>query len=86
MIYLMRHGQDDESYIGGWSDVSLIQKGVHEVNLTGEWIKDKTYGEIGSFWIHNKDKINSILEEMMNNDIELRDKLDDYYMNTLSFQ
>ena len=40
MIYLMRHGQDDESYIGGWSDVSLIQKGVHEVNLTGEWIKD----------------------------------------------
>ena len=32
MIYLMRHGQDDENYIGGWSDVSLLSEGiVHEV-------------------------------------------------------
>ena len=40
MIYLMRHGQDDESYIGGWSDVSLIPEGKLEVNETAKWIKD----------------------------------------------
>ena len=27
MIYLLRHGLDDESYIGGYSDVSLIPEG-----------------------------------------------------------
>ena len=31
MIYLLRHGQDDELYIGGWSDVGLIEKGITEV-------------------------------------------------------
>lgn len=39
MIYLMRHGQDDENYIGGWSDVDLIYDGVLEVRETGEWLK-----------------------------------------------
>ncbi len=40
MIYLMRHGQDDESYIGGWSDVSLIEEGVCDVKESALWIKD----------------------------------------------
>lgn len=40
MIYLMRHGQDNEDYIGGWSDLSLIEKGIVEVNESARWIKD----------------------------------------------
>ena len=40
MIYLMRHGQDDESYIGGWSDLSLIPEGIVQVNESARWIKD----------------------------------------------
>ena len=36
----MRHGQDDESRVGGWSDVSLIDEGRQEVLETAEWIKD----------------------------------------------
>ena len=40
MIYFMRHGQDDESRVGGWSDVSLIDEGRQEVLETAEWIKD----------------------------------------------
>ena len=40
MIYLMRHGQDDESYIGGWSDVALIDSGIDEVKRTSEWINE----------------------------------------------
>ena len=38
MIYFMRHGQDDENYIGGWSDVELIQSGINDAELVGEWI------------------------------------------------
>ena len=40
MIYLMRHGQDDENYIGGWSDVSLMPEGIVQVNESASWIKD----------------------------------------------
>lgn len=28
MLYLMRHGLDDENYVGGWSDVGLVSKGI----------------------------------------------------------
>ena len=31
MIYLLRHGLDDESKIGGWSDVSLTEDGIKQV-------------------------------------------------------
>ena len=40
MVYLMRHGQDDESYVGGWSDVSLIPEGEQQVIESAEWIRD----------------------------------------------
>lgn len=40
MIYFMRHGQDDETYVGGWSDVSLIPEGREEVKKTTQWIQD----------------------------------------------
>ena len=40
MIYLMRHGQDDESYIGGWSDVELIPEGIEDVKDVSLWIKN----------------------------------------------
>ncbi|MGN1338388.1 MAG: histidine phosphatase family protein [Candidatus Coprovivens sp.] len=40
MIYLMRHGQDDETYIGGWSDVSLIPEGINDVKVAALWIKN----------------------------------------------
>ena len=40
MIYFMRHGQDDENYIGGWSDVELIQSGINDAELVGEWINN----------------------------------------------
>ncbi len=40
MIYLMRHGQDDERYIGGWSNNPLIYKGINEVKDSAFWIKN----------------------------------------------
>lgn len=40
MLYLMRHGLDDENYIGGWSDVDLIDEGIKQVTITGEKLKN----------------------------------------------
>lgn len=41
MIYLIRHGLDDEKYIGGWSDVDLISDGIEQVKKSTEFIVDK---------------------------------------------
>lgn len=40
IIYLMRHGLDDENYIGGWSDVHLIKQGKEDVLANSDWIKE----------------------------------------------
>ena len=36
MIYLMRHGKDNEDYIGGWSEIPLTKEGVLEVTETAQ--------------------------------------------------
>ena len=36
----MRHGQDDENYVGGWSDLSLLPEGRKQVEESSLWIKD----------------------------------------------
>lgn len=41
MIYFLRHGLDDEAYIGGWSDVSLIDEGRKQVVETLKIMQDK---------------------------------------------
>ena len=43
MIYFLRHGQDDESYVGGWSDLSLIPEGREQVKESALWIKDNLH-------------------------------------------
>lgn len=39
MIYLMRHGLDDERYVGGYSDVELIDEGIKQVNDASKFIR-----------------------------------------------
>lgn len=29
-IYLVRHGKDYAEYLGGWSDLGLIEEGIHQ--------------------------------------------------------
>ena len=38
MIYLVRHGLDDERYIGGYSKVSLIEEGREQIKNTRDYI------------------------------------------------
>lgn len=40
MVYLLRHGLDDESYIGGWSSVDLIDEGIKQVEDVSNFIND----------------------------------------------
>ena len=40
MIYLLRHGLDDERYIGGHSDADLIVEGVKQVEKSALFIRD----------------------------------------------
>jgi probable phosphoglycerate mutase len=40
MIYLLRHGLDDERFIGGHSDVDLIEEGVLQIEKSAMYIKD----------------------------------------------
>ena len=38
MIYFLRHGLDDERYIGGWSEVDLTDEGVEQVRKLAQKI------------------------------------------------
>lgn len=40
MIYLLRHGLDDEEHIGGWSDLELLPIGTKQVEDATNFIKD----------------------------------------------
>lgn len=40
MIYLIRHGLDDERFIGGYSNVRLTEEGKNQITSSALWIKD----------------------------------------------
>lgn len=40
MIYLIRHGLDDERFIGGWSDVDLTSIGCKQIEEASKYIVD----------------------------------------------
>ena len=43
MIYLLRHGEDDETYIGGHSDVVLTNNGILQIQKMAEELKNGNY-------------------------------------------
>jgi len=43
LIYLVRHGLDDESYVGGHSDVDLIDEGIIQVHELGAWMMKQNF-------------------------------------------
>lgn len=46
MIYLMRHGLDDENYIGGYSNIGLIEEGITQVEESIGYIKNLNINKI----------------------------------------
>ena len=43
MIYLLRHGLDDENYIGGWSEVDVINEGKMQIYDAAQFLSNKMF-------------------------------------------
>lgn len=43
MIYLLRHGEDDETYIGGHSNVALTNNGILQIQKIADELKNSKY-------------------------------------------
>lgn len=43
MIYLLRHGLDDENYIGGWSEVDVINEGKMQIYDATQFLKQQNF-------------------------------------------
>ena len=46
MIYLMRHGLDDERYVGGYSKIGLTYEGIKQVEESTKYIKNLNINKI----------------------------------------
>ena len=42
VIYLVRHAKDDESYRGGWSDLGLVEEGLNQAKLLGQYLHENS--------------------------------------------
>lgn len=40
MIYFIRHGLDDENFIGGYSDIELTKEGIKQIHDSSLWLKE----------------------------------------------
>lgn len=38
IIYLIRHGKDDDNYRGGWSDLGLVEEGINQSKLLADYL------------------------------------------------
>ena len=75
MIYFLRHGLDDESYIGGWSNVSLTKEGILEVRKVSERIKDYSIKKIISSDVVRAIETSEIVSSILDVPVTCTDKL-----------
>lgn len=66
MVYLMRHGQDDESRIGGWSDATLTSVGIKQVKDAVEVLKKLNLKQIVSSDVKRAEQTTQIINESLN--------------------
>lgn len=73
MIYLLRHGLDDERYIGGHSDVDLIDEGEKQIEESALFIRDNLFvKEIISSDIKRSVSSSEIVRSYLDKDISFR--------------
>lgn len=76
MIYLIRHGLDDESRIGGWSDVSLTNEGIKQVEKAKKYIIDNlSFEKIISSDVKRAKETSQIINKNLNKKITYTKKL-----------
>ena len=74
MIYFLRHGLDDEEYIGGWSEVDLIDEGVEQVKEICSLLGTLPIKKIISSDIKRAQTTSKIVSEYLNVPVEYSDK------------
>ena len=45
-IYLVRHGDDDERYRGGWSNLPLVESGIGKAKKLGDYLSSNENKDI----------------------------------------
>lgn len=66
MIYLMRHGQDDSAYLGGWSNIGLTAEGRIQAENTGEKLKNYNIRHIFSSDLQRAKETAEIVSDKLN--------------------
>ena len=80
MIYLVRHGLDDERYIGGYSNISLIKEGIEQIKNTRDYIINNqlNINKIYSSDVKRAQETTKIINEKLNKPVtylsELREQ------------
>ena len=76
MIYLLRHGLDDENYIGGYSDIRLIDEGKRQVEAAIPILIEKCkFDRIVSSDIERAKETANIVSERINVPVEYNQDL-----------
>ena len=76
MIYLLRHGLDDESRIGGYSNVPLIKEGIEKTKEARDFIENNIeFNKIISSDVKRAVETSKIVNENLNKDIIYTSKL-----------
>lgn len=78
MVYLLRHGLDDENFIGGHSDVSLTEEGVKQIQNSAQYIVnnleiEKIYTSDIKRAIESAEIVNKSLKKEIIKDSNLRE-------------
>ena len=74
MIYFLRHGLDDERYIGGWSDGDLIDEGCEQVREICSLLGTLPIEKIISSDIKRAKTTAQIVSQYLNVPVEYSDK------------
>ena len=70
MIYLLRHGLDDETKIGGYSNVSLTDEGIIKTKEARSFIEENiNFNKIISSDVKRAVQTSNIVNENLNKEI-----------------
>ena len=75
MIYLMRHGLDDERFIGGWSDIGLVEEGKIQVKRATKYLLTLPIENIISSDVKRAIQTADIVNEKLNLDVTYDSRL-----------
>lgn len=66
MIYLMRHGQDDSAYLGGWSNIGLTAEGRIQAEIACDKLKNQNIRHIFSSDLQRARETAEIVSDKLN--------------------